>query len=211
MKKKLYKHKVSENPYHADAFTETCTYKLPKECYTWLAKYHISFKDTEQHRFFWDRDKFLMVMPIYDGERMVSSTGRYFGPNPDHPKYVSKGYKTGYFKLISPVTPSPVYVLVEDMLSAIRVGKVANAIPLLGTFAPRELILNLAGKQAVLRFWLDRNKADEAIKQAARARQWVKDCATIVTDLDPKEYSDEQIKGFISASLSQPTDSVSQL
>jgi hypothetical protein len=144
-------------------------------------------------------------MPVLDGERIVHVTCRYFGDNPDHPKYVTKGYKNQHFKCIFPIVRSNMWVLCEDYISAIRIGRYVNAIPLFGTYCPRELLYRLLPYRPILRFWLDRDKADSAVKQAASARQYIEDCATIVTDLDPKDYTDDQIKVIIDESLSRTT------
>ncbi len=207
--KKLYKYRIdSEKRYEFGDVPRS--YRLPDMCLSWLRKYSITDEDIRTHGFFWDSEKYLLVMPVLDGERIVLTVARYFGDNPDYPKYVTKGYKTGHFKLIQPKTVSNVYVICEDYLSAIRIGRYVNSIPLFGAHAPREFILNLLVHSPTLRFWLDRDKALEAVKQAARARQYIPNCATIVTELDPKEYSDKQIKQFINESIQQPTESIPQ-
>jgi hypothetical protein len=199
MKNKLYKHKVTENPY--DFSTSNITYALPPAALAWLRKYNITEEEVRQHGFFYDNDKDYLVMPVNDGDRTVFTASRYFGSNEDHPKYVSKGYKHGFFKLVVPPQHSNVFVLVEDYLSAIKVGRYANAVPLMGSFAPRELLLSLLASRPVLRFWLDRDKSISSMHQAARARQWHPNCGTIVTALDPKDYTDEQIREYIDVSL----------
>lgn len=145
-------------------------------------------------------------MPVLDGDRIVTVSCRNFGVR--GPKYLTKG-KKDYFKVVRPEVPSDVYVLVEDYLSAIKVGRITNCIPLLSAHAPRKLILSLIGKASLLRFWLDRDKATEAAKQAAKARQWIANCATIVTELDPKEYDDNQIKDILNESTSGRFESFS--
>ncbi len=207
MGKKLYKYSIdSEKRYEFGNVTRN--YRLPDVCLSWLRNYSISDDDIRTHGFFWDAEKSLLVMPVLDADRIVLTASRYFGTNPDYPKYVTKGYKANHFKLINPKDPTDVYVLCEDYLSAIRIGRVANAIPLFGAHAPRELILNLCAKRPRLRFWLDRDKALEAVRQASRARQYIPNCATIVTELDPKEYSDQQIKSIIDESILQPPESL---
>jgi hypothetical protein len=204
MSKKLYKYK-EDSERHYDFSGHSRSYNLPATALAWLRRYRISDLDIVQHGFFWDSDKDSLVMPVLSGDRIVLTASRYFGSNASHPKYVTRGYKTGHFKLIKPKESSDIYVIVEDYLSAIRVGRYANAIPLFGMHCPRELLFSLLPLHPTLRFWLDRNMANEAAKQAARARQWIPNCATIVTDLDPKEYDDNQIKRIIDESVLQRT------
>lgn len=211
MAKKLYKHKeqpLTEQRY-ADLSDGRFSSDLPVRVRLWLSSYGINQSEWMAHGFFWDMEKSLLVMPVLDNGRVVLVNCRYFGTNPDHPKYITKGYKNQHFKVIQPASESSLYVCVEDYLSAIKVGRFANCIPLFGAVAPRELILHLAAKRPLLRFWLDRDKAAEAAKQAARARQWIPDCATIITDLDPKGYSDDQIQSILNESLLHPTQSIS--
>lgn len=135
-------------------------------------------------------------MPVYNGSELVHISRRYFGTNADHPKYVTQGFKSGYFKLILNLS-SDYICLVEDHISAIRVSHSHSAIPLMGTFAPRKLILRLLPMQKRLRFWLDRNAAEDAMKQANKALQFHQDCGTIITEKDPKCYSDKEINDFV--------------
>ena len=88
MKKKLYKYKTTDEKEY-DLTSENITYKLPTPCLLWLAKYGITEGEVHKNNFFYDLDKDLLVMPVLDGERIVNITGRYFGSNPEYPKYVT--------------------------------------------------------------------------------------------------------------------------
>jgi hypothetical protein len=88
-------------------------------------------------------------------------------------------------------------VLCEDYLSAIKIGRNFNAIPLFGTFIPDKLFLSLIPLQPIIKIWLDFNKAQTAIKQTNKGRQWIQSCSTIITEKDPKEYSTEEIQNLI--------------
>lgn len=203
MVKKLYKYK--ESPKDSYEFNlDNITYNIPKTPLTWVSKYGILPSELKAHRVYYDYSKECLFFPIYDGhDQLVSICGRYFGPNPEHPKYVIRGFKTGFFKVIKPLKASDVYVITEDWLSAIKVGRQYNAIPIMGTHIPNELILRLVSFHPKLRIWLDFNKAADAIRQAARIRQYIPNTGTIVTELDPKEYNDTQIREQIDATLSK--------
>lgn len=201
MQKRLYQFKESTDERYADLDTLCTSYDLPPRVLSWLRRYHITDAEIRLHNFGWNESKSSLVMPVLDGERIVHVTYRYFGDNPDHPKYVTRGYKHNHFKHIFPPERSNIWVLCEDYISAIRVGRQVNSIPVFGSIAPHDLILRLASYKPTLRFWLDRDKAIEAIKQAARARQWISDCATIVTEKDPKEYTDAEIKHILGSNL----------
>lgn len=179
---------------------EDFSYSIPANALAWLRKYGITDAEVHKHNICWHEEKQSLIFPVFEDERLVSYTGRYFGPDKDHPKYMAGGDKKGHYKLF-PQEESHVYVLVEDYVSAIKVGRHFNCIPLLGAHVPLALILSLSRHEPILRIWLDRDKAESAMKFSARARQYIKDCATIVTDLDPKCYKDSEIKTIVSGTL----------
>jgi DNA primase len=179
-----------------DFSMENYTSKLPPHALMWLDKYGVTEQERIVNRIVYDLEKDLLVLPIYDGDRLVVTNCRYFGDNPDYPKYITKGWKSGHFKLF-PKKDSNVFVLTEDYLSALKVGRVSNAIPLLGTHIPNTLILSLVSKRPTLCIWLDRDKAIDSIRLAGRARQFIPKCVSIVTERDPKDYTTEEINEFV--------------
>jgi hypothetical protein len=48
-----------------------------------------------------------------------------------------------------------------------------------------------------VRIWLDRDKAKESLKMARNLSALGIDSRSVITELDPKEYGKEQIKGFL--------------
>ena len=199
IKSKLYKQKVSDQE-HETLVLGQVTYAIPPAPRAWLSNYGITDDEIHLHNICWNYDKSSLVFPIYNGEQLMGYSSRYFGDNPDHPRYVNRSFRRGHFKLF-PQKSTDIFVLVEDFVSAIKVGRQYNAIPILGSFVPIDLILSLVYQQPRLRIWLDRDKALEAIKYSNRARQFIPDCATIITEKDPKEYSDKEIKEIVSGSL----------
>ncbi len=185
---------------------EDFSYSIPADALAWLRKYGITDAEVHKHNICWDEEKQSLIFPIFDNERLVSYTGRYFGTDKDHPRYITAGDKKAHYKLFAQ-EESDVYVLVEDYVSAIKVGRHFNCIPLLGAHVSLSLIISLVRYQPILRVWLDRDKASQAITFSNRARQYIKDCATIVTDLDPKDYNDGAIKSHVLGTLK----SISQL
>jgi hypothetical protein len=84
-------------------------------------------------------------------------------------------------------------VVVEDVVSAIKVGKVASAIPLFGNSLPPDWmvrICKLRPKRVLI--WLDSNMVQQA-RKLAKKMNLLSPCKTIETDLDPKCYSTEEI------------------
>ena len=172
--------------------------KAPRE---WLSKYGITSKEIYDHRIYWDEKEERLVFPIYYGHILTISQGRYFGSDPRQPRYLTSGPKSSLYKIFQPPAASPVLVLVEDYLSAIKVSRTTAAIPLLGSHYSSKLILALLGRYQTVRLWLDFDKKNEAVKLASITRQYIPDCGTIITEKDPKDYSTMEIKDLVSASL----------
>lgn len=179
--------------------TDLFSRRLPSVANDWLHKYGITEDEAHANDFRWDARRELLIMPVYHGEQCISYQGRYFGSG-KYPKYHTQTEAAGFFKLFPQLSTS-VYVLVEDYLSAIKVGRFYNAIPLFGSLVPRVLILALLSKRPVLRLWLDNDKAKESVGFANSARQYIEDVGTIITELDPKEYSNEAILDTVGATL----------
>jgi hypothetical protein len=89
-------------------------------------------------------------------------------------------------------------VLTEDLISAIKVSEVCDAIPCLGTSFQTHKIgeLRNRGYQEVV-VWLDKDKWREA-RHIADTCKWLGlSSRALLTDLDPKEYSVKQIKEYL--------------
>lgn len=88
-------------------------------------------------------------------------------------------------------------VLVEDILSAIRVGKHTPTVSLLGTKITTAQAAKLA-KYPRVTTWLDSDRAGRiGAYNIRRTLGLVTEVDNIVTDKDPKELSDKQIKEYL--------------
>ncbi len=119
-------------------------------------------------------------------------------------KYVTVGGKQQLFKTYLNISPG-IVVLVEDLLSAMRVGEVCSAISLRGTsFNDKKLCDIVEAGHGDFAVWLDSDKpGQEAAKQLIKKLGWMgaKNIHVIVTDKDPKCYSESKIKNFIMESI----------
>lgn len=113
----------------------------------------------------------------------------FFGKKP---KTLSFGTKP--FVIFGEGTP---VVLVEDLFSALRVGRTTSAIPLFGSVIKQEWypLLTRLTKNVIL--WLDHDKYNEAIAQARKLRLTGLSSSVIRTPLDPKEYDETSIAGYL--------------
>lgn len=88
-------------------------------------------------------------------------------------------------------------VLVEDIFSAIRVGRVTAAVPLFGSVIPKPWMMLLAKLTSKVTVWLDSDKYQEAIKQARALRLLGPDVTVLNSPKDPKEYSTQDIINWL--------------
>jgi hypothetical protein len=177
---------------------EDITLELPPKAEAWLLKY-LPIK--QYGLIFWSEEKQSVVFPIRDfNGNTLASISRYFGDDPKHPKWISNNINSNLFHIIGPKSTS--ICLVEDLVSAIKISKVAQAMPLFGTFIGFSKLarLNLIGITHI-NIWLDGDKRSEAIVEAKRAMSMGFSVKVIHTDRDPKEHTMEEIEDELSLSV----------
>lgn len=169
------------------------TFSIPQHAQTWLKKYGITDQEVRHYGICWNSETDSLVFPVERGGQVVLTNERYFGKDPLFPKYRTYGHKAlnrTYFN--NPNTPNSL-VIVEDFISAVKVARFASSIPLFGSTISAEAVKWVVGTFKSLRIWLDRDKASESLKEASKLSQWIPDTRTIITELDPKEYSNNEI------------------
>lgn len=158
---------------------------IPPEPLRWLLSYGITLQEIESSSISWNEEQQLLVLmkaPEY-------WQARCFGNQKT--KYLSKGTKPltfyGYADKL---------VCVEDILSAIKISRLSPewcALPLLGCSLSEDFIQRLSGRFKSVVIWLDRDKAKDALAIARNLKQRGFNASIVVSPLDPKEYSKEEI------------------
>lgn len=162
---------------------------IPPAPLSWLLSYGLTLKEIGDNGISWSNEKELLVLVNLDSYYQ----GRCFGNQKI--KYLSKGKKPLLF-----YGYSDKLILVEDILSAIKIARLSPeycASPLLGSSVSEETIQRLSGKFKEVILWLDRDKAKEAITISRDLRQRGFNSRVIISELDPKEYNEEQLKELI--------------
>lgn len=114
--------------------------------------------------------------------------------NPEaQPKVLSSGEKP--FVLFGEGDP---IVVVEDVVSAIKVSRVCTALPLFGSHIPGDWMVRLA-KMRPLRvvFWLDGDKAKDCLKYSKKFNLLYPFSKAVSTEKDPKDFGEEDIKRIV--------------
>lgn len=182
-------------------------FDYPRHVVEWLDKYGISVSEGIKHGWkyspYWDQ----LVFIFNDGEGGVACTqARNFNKErAAKRKYYNQGSPKDVLPIFHMVEPREgegqpskrTLVVVEDAVSAAKIARQIDAMPCLGSYLPSRKIMALTRLYEHLIVWLDADKLKEA-REIETMAKWVGLSArTIYTDLDPKEYSDNEIKGYL--------------
>ena len=136
-----------------------------------------------------------VYIPNYRGSTLIGYQTRALTFY-DKPKYLGKGPKMCY---LSQGIKTPEVILVEDVMSCIRVGEHISTISLQGTSLNDEGLGQVLGTFRSVKIWLDNDVAgiEGAKKLMGRLSLFIP-CSNIVTIKDPKTYSYSEIGDIIS-------------
>ena len=172
------------------ALPEDITNKLGREAYEWLLQY---FEPKDFPRCLYSSSERKLYFMYENGAYQY----RYFGDNKDHPKWVGYGINDSLIHIVGNVSSTSI-ILVEDIISAVKVGHITPTHCLFGSniSLKRLATLKLLGYNEVI-IWLDWDKKEYAIRAAQLAQSIGLQSRVIHTKLDPKEYSYEEINSFL--------------
>lgn len=173
------------------------TEEIPLVGRLWLYKAGITPTVWKKYGFGWSEFWQRVVMPVYEGDKLVWFQARAVLDG-QKPKYINPtGDRESLMFLAATTNDRSEIILVEDILSAVRVGAVAPACSMLGT----KITTAQAGKLAqydIVRTWFDNDRAG---KQGAYN---VRRCIGLGTEVlnirstqDPKSYSNTEIREIL--------------
>lgn len=161
------------------------TEDIPIQAKQWLFQYGIKPNEIKDFGISWNEEHQLLVLikaPDY-------WQARTFGKH--KVKYMSSGQKPLTFYGYSDRV-----VCVEDILSAIKISRLSPewcALPLLGSHLSETVSERLGRDFKSVVIWLDRDKASVALQVAKNLKQRGINSSVVITELDPKEYSEKEI------------------
>lgn len=182
----------------------------------WLAQFHITLESMKKHNILYCEDDSLIYQNIQDG-KVIGYQRRWLG---GERKIITKGPKSPFLIPGNQTKPNQI-VLVEDYLSAIRVHNSDNAsvVCLWGTKIEYSYLKELFNEYEKCLVWLDNdttkqtNSGQEAANKICKMAENIiyyknrhrythdQTVINIATDLDPKYYSDSEIKQIIKGAL----------
>ena len=175
-------------------------FELPVIARDYLRKYSLTQEDINVNRIMWSEEWQRIVFPYFDGERLLGWQGRYLGNQSNKGKWYSQGDLKDIMHICGTrgtPTNERTLVLVEDVVSAIRVGHTVACAPLFGSHlsVKNALRYNILYPELVL--WLDKDKEKYSMSCAHQLQMLGLHCISITTDKDPKEYSDKEIREIL--------------
>jgi hypothetical protein len=188
------------------------TYLLPIEALAWLWKYDLDQYEIDTMRCCYSPSMNRLILPVYKNDaagtaKLVYWQGRNLGViDKKNPKYINSKKKKGedcFFKTDVYSSDKSRLCLVEDIISAVKVGRACDSIALLGSYIPMEIVRLLTEQRCIVPYdqiliWLDYDKQKESIQFSKRLRELTgKDIRCIITEKDPKEYSTEEIEKYV--------------
>lgn len=169
---------------------------IPLEAERWL---HLYGLETGHFPMGWSERKKRLIFPYYKDDKLLGWQGRYFGDLPTEPKwYNSPKLNEIDYELENSGCDRSSVVIVEDIVSAHRVANFSNCVPMFGTNLTGWRLKRLKDKgYKLVTFWLDNDAAPISANSYGLALVMGLNARMIITDKDPKEYSDIDIKTFL--------------
>lgn len=173
-----------------------CIDILPERCVEWLDQYDLNDNEIDG-KFLWSEQFQQLIYPIYDDNKnLVFYQGRSFHQDGEkHTKYHTQGLANKIYHMFGP--ESCAIIVVEDLISAIKVGRQFRCMPLWGSEIGPERVRMLSERFCELWIWLDKDKAGFSMKARLQALPYFDLVKSVITEKDPKEYNNDQIKGIL--------------
>ena len=178
-------------------------YDIPERAWDWLDKYGITDEEVYRYKLSWSERLQRLIFPCFgEKDSLLFWQGRYFGDR-EVPRYLTQGKGKDVLCFLGrPIEPEPglggtTVICCEDFVSSIKIGRKATSLVLFGSVISTDLINRLSRTFSRLGIWLDRDKAKYALNRRLAASVYFDDVFTIITEKDPKCYSDEEIEAYI--------------
>lgn len=167
----------------------------PPHSVLWLLKAGLGAPEIARLGAYYHPDTDRVVVPVLEGTDVVfwqarSTTGR-------NPKYLSP--QVARDKLLPRYGSGDTITLTEDLLSAFKIGQVAEAWCLMGTHANPRLIAGLLKRGAPVAIWLDPDAAGRHAAQRVHKQltAYGIEVRRIRSERDPKLHTYDQIKEYL--------------
>lgn len=179
---------------------------IPTIADSWVRKYGLTLQELYENRVVWSDFRKLLIFPYFDDKgHLWGWQGRYFGDDPKHPKWTGKGNFKEQIKVYHPLTgfiKDGIITIQEDIISTIKTSRLYNSTCIYGSNIDINKYIKIYNiyKPKSFCIWLDKDKEKESRIFSLNFNKLGIPSFVISTELDPKEYSTEQIKEIVNAS-----------
>ena len=175
---------------------------LPTKAWSYLGNYELTPHDVLLNTILWSQDQQRLIFPYFDSTGLLGWQGRYLGDGSNgfapKAKWFGRGKLEQMLHLIGN-RQGRSCILTEDTISAIKVAHnpYICASPILGSHISTNRLLRLKLLFDTIYIWLDNDKQKEAVQFSRTAQLLGLNSSVIITDTDPKEHTDNQIKDIL--------------
>ena len=190
-------------PNHTVVLPADVTTDFPYEARQWLEQYQLSRLDLMSNHVMWSEQWSRLIFPYFNETGLLAWQGRYIpcGKNKIefNGKAPQKWFSQGKIhEIIHPVkVTNRTAVLVEDIVSAIKVSKFTGAIPIFGSSVSAKQILRLKTVVDRVWYWLDPDMRSKSVKMSNLSTLLGLPAGMIFSDKDPKEHTYDEIKQYL--------------
>lgn len=175
-----------------------CDIIYPQKALDWIEQYELTKTDLLNNNVLWSESMKRLIFPIYGNGNLLAWQGRYFGEEPNRPKWFGKGNLKDTFNILG---KGDILVLTEDIISAIKVSKCGcMSMPLYGCVVGKERfkrLFQIYKNRIKIHVWLDPDKRIESIKESTLGRLYGTISSAIFSEKDPKEMTYTEIKELL--------------
>lgn len=195
-----YKHKqvVTENISPRVNLPEDVEFSYPDRALAWMEQYGFTRNNLLGYGILWSESTQLLIFPYYIDGFLFAWQGRYFGPKETHPKWITYGKIHDYDYILSPKSDGPL-VLVEDIVSAIKISRFESALPLFGSYISAKRLQSITQRYSSLIIWLDPDKRKEALQFQKIGLQYCANVYVVFSDKDPKELDNNKLEEILAS------------
>ena len=186
------------------------TTELPFEAKDWLKQYQLTRLDLNRNHVMWSERWSRIIFPYFNETELLAWQGRYIpcGKNKTevNGKAPAKWFSQGKIhEIIHPLQVNQrKAILVEDIVSAIKISRVYGAIPIFGSSVSTKQILRLKTIVDEVWFYLDPDMRTKSVKMARLSELLGLKAHVIFSDKDPKEHDHTDIANILRENQATP-------
>jgi hypothetical protein len=166
---------------------------LPAVARMWLGKYGITEYELVANRLLWSEYWQQLIFPYFDKyNNLVAWQGRSFAKG--RSKWFSQGNLKKLYHILPPREFYERIVLVEDIVSAIKLARVVPTLPVMGSQIQNERFMQLSKLTKEVVIWLDPDMRKASVEFSRKANMFGLKSTSIFSEVDPKELEMDKIK-----------------